>query len=156
MSDEELKEFIEQFDKFVLSFEAETNAERKNHKLSNMLRKNVIKFLAQNNTNIMTQDVHYAQEILEGCNYKSDILLCAYAQLHSKNRLMLTKQEINQLFKALVIKAYKENKSGFDLFRILITTNYVIKSENNFLFQLKCYFYDLCTKLHLCRLNIIN
>ena len=32
MNEEELKEFIEQFDKFVLSFEAETNAERKNHK----------------------------------------------------------------------------------------------------------------------------
>ena len=119
-------------------------------------KKNSVKYLLYNNMNISERNFRYADELLEKYHYKSDILLAAFAQLHNKNRLSLTEQEINQLFKALVIKAYKENKSGFDLFRILITTDYVIKSENNFLFQLKCYFYDLYTKWHFCGLNIIN
>ena len=150
MNEEELKTFIEDFDRLALSFEADNASKQKKYKLSNRLRKNSVKYLLYNNMNISERNFRYADELLEKYHYKSDILLTAFAQLHNKNRLSLTEQEINQLFKALVIKAYRENKSGFDLFRILITTNYVIKSENNFLFQLKCYFYDLCTKWHFC------
>ena len=150
MNEEELKTFIEDFDRLALSFEADNASKQKKYKLSNRLRKNSVKYLLYNNMNISERNFRYADELLEKYHYKSDILLAAFVQLHNKNRLRLTEQEINQLFKALVIKAYRENKSGFDLFRILITTDYVIKSENNFLFQLKCYFYDLCTKWHFC------
>ncbi len=149
MNEEELKTFIEDLDKLVLSFETDISFKNKNNKLSN-IQKNSVKYLRSNNVNISEQDLKYADDVLEKYHYKSDILLVAFAQLHNKNSLGLTEQEINQLFKALVIKAYKGNKSEFDLFRILITTDYVIKSGNNFLFQLKCYFYDLCTKLHFC------
>ncbi len=137
MSDEDIntiKNIIENYDKFII---LEKN-ERRKKILSNKHKIQINDYLV-NEFCISKSQLDEFEDFLKKFGYTSPMLLLPYARTNNLNRFNLKNDELDLLFRTIVINAHENNLNEFELFKLFIKADFTINHKKHIMLSIKYY-----------------